>query len=609
MNKKQILLTIITLLISTIMFANRVDAVVMWMQCTANSGDVMNHNDDLDKRTGLLGDWAHSDADSNYKKYNTFALINNISNESTRNVVYVGNNFFDVKGPTFIMDYSDNGDMSKQACWYNNEYSDDDGPMHECDRESDFIDVEALKNGTCPNAMYQTTGYNTSGGTKGDFVVMQGISSSYDVKILDKEKLVIYYYGNEEEKYVMIEAYDINGVYGLVYTSPDNLKDLLKNIGLISMDSDTDILSFYSDTLYYSDEEFVDETMFTQLVRLYKLNGDFFEITKKEEALLINTGKTSANNKYKELSDKKLYNDNNEEWESVKKWHEDNNNKYIEKIELMRKFEENSEYSKLIKTATDINNAVDKGRGYSFSTSYDSLKMIEDLKKAYTDLYTILEDNNYSFIFYDNDCNEGKTTDAAASFKSSFYCNTFGKNTLKEFSGKNVTMVEKVLDNTLLNQLNNISGDDVNLFTIKEKAQDNAKILAKAAIYLKNSNLVPSGEEEIVNNYIKLVESFGISLVRDCETLIGEDLKSEIKKYTNIIKIAVPIILIVFGIIDFTKAIFSGNEEDMKKSQKAFIKRLVVAILFFFTPVIVNVILSIANKVWPFISPNDCGLF
>ena len=54
-NKKQILLTIITLLISTIIFTNKVDAIVMWMQCTDNPDDKVetNHEDFLNIITHL----------------------------------------------------------------------------------------------------------------------------------------------------------------------------------------------------------------------------------------------------------------------------------------------------------------------------------------------------------------------------------------------------------------------------------------------------------------------------------------------------------------------------------------------------------------------------
>ena len=70
----------------------------------------------------------------------------------------------------------------------------------------------------------------------------------------------------------------------------------------------------------------------------------------------------------------------------------------------------------------------------------------------------------------------------------------------------------------------------------------------------------------------------------------------------NWIKIIIPILLIAYGTLDFTKAIFSGKEDDMK----TFINRIIAAVLVFIAPIFVNLLLTLANEVWSFISPNTC---
>lgn len=94
--------------------------------------------------------------------------------------------------------------------------------------------------------------------------------------------------------------------------------------------------------------------------------------------------------------------------------------------------------------------------------------------------------------------------------------------------------------------------------------------------------------------------------VTNCEGLLSQNIIDKLNSYLKIVKYAVPILLIVFGIFDFSKAVLSPNDDEMKKSQKTFIKRLAVALLFFFVPTIVNLILTLANKVWPIIIPNSC---
>lgn len=61
----------------------------------------------------------------------------------------------------------------------------------------------------------------------------------------------------------------------------------------------------------------------------------------------------------------------------------------------------------------------------------------------------------------------------------------------------------------------------------------------------------------------------------------------------GIIQIGVPIILVLMGTLDLFKGISSQKDEDIKKGQKLFIKRLIVGALIFFIAVIVKFLTSI----------------
>ena len=68
----------------------------------------------------------------------------------------------------------------------------------------------------------------------------------------------------------------------------------------------------------------------------------------------------------------------------------------------------------------------------------------------------------------------------------------------------------------------------------------------------------------------------------------------EITSYImTIVQIAVPVILVVIGSIDFIKGITSQKEEEINKKQKIFIKRLIIAVLIFFIIVIVKFLISL----------------
>ena len=70
------------------------------------------------------------------------------------------------------------------------------------------------------------------------------------------------------------------------------------------------------------------------------------------------------------------------------------------------------------------------------------------------------------------------------------------------------------------------------------------------------------------------------------------------------IKVAIPIILIVFGMLDMGKAVTSGKDDEIKKQLKVFLFRAIAAVLVFFIPTIVGFIMQMVNDS---IADNTCG--
>lgn len=101
----------------------------------------------------------------------------------------------------------------------------------------------------------------------------------------------------------------------------------------------------------------------------------------------------------------------------------------------------------------------------------------------------------------------------------------------------------------------------------------------------------------------------GDEISATCKGILGKDLIDMIQTIVNIMRIAVPILLIVYGIIDFGKATFSYDEGEMKKAQGRFIKRLIIGITFFLIPVVIQLLLRIGHTIWPeAITADICGL-
>lgn len=68
-----------------------------------------------------------------------------------------------------------------------------------------------------------------------------------------------------------------------------------------------------------------------------------------------------------------------------------------------------------------------------------------------------------------------------------------------------------------------------------------------------------------------------------------------------LIKIAVPILLIIFGMLDLGKAVVASKEDEIKKGQQLFIKRAIAAIIVFFVIQIVQIVVR-------FVSGNDASV-
>ncbi len=72
-------------------------------------------------------------------------------------------------------------------------------------------------------------------------------------------------------------------------------------------------------------------------------------------------------------------------------------------------------------------------------------------------------------------------------------------------------------------------------------------------------------------------------------------LVNEVLQYPRYI---VPALVIVFTTVDLFKAVIAGKEDEMKKAQATAIKRVIAAIAVFLVPLMVNVIMWLADIAW-----------
>ena len=61
-----------------------------------------------------------------------------------------------------------------------------------------------------------------------------------------------------------------------------------------------------------------------------------------------------------------------------------------------------------------------------------------------------------------------------------------------------------------------------------------------------------------------------------------------------LIQFGVPLLLIIFGMLDLGKAVIASKEDEIKKGQQMFIKRLIAAVIVFFVVAIVKLVVGLA---------------
>ena len=87
--------------------------------------------------------------------------------------------------------------------------------------------------------------------------------------------------------------------------------------------------------------------------------------------------------------------------------------------------------------------------------------------------------------------------------------------------------------------------------------------------------------------------------ITGCETIlpnvvIDTKIPNAVHTIITVIKIAVPVVLVIFGMMDLFKGITAQKEDEIKKGQQILIKRLITAAIVFFVISIVQVIISVA---------------
>ena len=82
-----------------------------------------------------------------------------------------------------------------------------------------------------------------------------------------------------------------------------------------------------------------------------------------------------------------------------------------------------------------------------------------------------------------------------------------------------------------------------------------------------------------------------------CDTTNGVFIVYQIAYWMiRIIQFGVPFALIIWGSLDFFKAVISGDEKEMKQKRKPFLHRVIAAVIVLILPSLVNIVLRNVNN-------------
>lgn len=78
--------------------------------------------------------------------------------------------------------------------------------------------------------------------------------------------------------------------------------------------------------------------------------------------------------------------------------------------------------------------------------------------------------------------------------------------------------------------------------------------------------------------------------------MVGSDISNFVHNIIIVIKIAVPIILVIFGMLDFAKGVVASKEDEIKKGQHTFIKRLIGGACVFLMISLTQLVIGLVDK-------------
>ena len=83
-----------------------------------------------------------------------------------------------------------------------------------------------------------------------------------------------------------------------------------------------------------------------------------------------------------------------------------------------------------------------------------------------------------------------------------------------------------------------------------------------------------------------------------CEEILGESTMEDLSNIFKYMKILGPILVIAYSTYDYISALVNKDQEEYKKVNKKPVTRLIIVVVLFFLPIILNLLLSFINDTY-----------
>lgn len=101
---------------------------------------------------------------------------------------------------------------------------------------------------------------------------------------------------------------------------------------------------------------------------------------------------------------------------------------------------------------------------------------------------------------------------------------------------------------------------------------------------------------------LKNTNILGVLIKTDCD-LLGKGLTDVLKDVYLAIEIAIPALVVLLCTVDIARAVIAQDEKDMKAAQATAIKRVIIGLVIFFVPIVLDLIFNLIG-----VANGTCGI-